>query len=325
MLLLLAAALAASPPPLPTSAPAAPAPTLPASPAAGQVRYTVDGRTFVDLSPEEVAVRVNAAPDARHLVWTTGLSSWVAPRDYPPVAAALAALPPPRIKYSVDGTVLELTAAEIAARMAADPDAPHVVWRRGLPDWVPARLLPEVAAALRALPPSTAPTRLSYTSDGTILTLTPDEIAARINAAPGAPHYVWKRGMSGWLPASQVAEVGAALSALDAATQAEAAPVSAPVVAASPGPTETVTPPAGSAAPAVVAVDPAAAIRAHLSRLEPGATVAPGPPALEPPSGAGEGGVSYEPPPLPGTESEMVIEEVPPELVEEMLRREGLK
>lgn len=139
-LLLAQVALAATPPPLPVPE--------------ARVKYTQSG-VVEDLTPAEVATRIAADPNARHLVWTPGMTTWAPAEGVPAVAEALAARGglPVRLKYTADGTVLDLTAEEIATRVEAVPDGRHLAWKRGLTAWVDARALPEVARVLASRAP----------------------------------------------------------------------------------------------------------------------------------------------------------------------------
>lgn len=69
-------------------APAAP-PTAPATAAAVTLAYT-DGGPTQTLTPEEIAKRVAANPDGRHLAWKPGMAEWADAKTVPEVQAAMA-------------------------------------------------------------------------------------------------------------------------------------------------------------------------------------------------------------------------------------------
>lgn len=123
---------------------------------------------------------------ATHFVWQPGWAAWKNWQEVPELAAAVAradadaltaasapAAAPPvpgpmaasrpaeaeaTLSYSVNGGPVEqLTAGEIARRVAADPSGNHLAWKAGMANWQPAAQVPEVAAAMAPATPSAAP------------------------------------------------------------------------------------------------------------------------------------------------------------------------
>lgn len=71
-------------------------PVPPPLPAVCTYHYAGPDNQKVVLSPPEIATRVRAAPNARHLVWKDGMGSvWTAAVDVPEIAALLRSTPPP--------------------------------------------------------------------------------------------------------------------------------------------------------------------------------------------------------------------------------------
>ena len=125
---------------------------------------------------------------------------------------AHAAPPPPpnaaRFHYSGPSGQAQLSAAEIAQRVAADRSASHQVWAPGFPAWKSWQEVPEIAGQLPPPPPPAAPqARYHYAgADGSQQELEIAEIQARIAAAPQGRHMVWKAGMAGWTAATELPE-----------------------------------------------------------------------------------------------------------------------
>ncbi len=155
-----------------------------------------------------------------------------------PGGMAGAAPPPPpggaRLHYNGPGGQAQLTAQEVAQRVAQDRNGDHHVWMPGWPGWKPWSQVPEVAnlvppPAAAPPPPPGAGAKLHYSgASGGQEELSVAEIAQRLAADPGGRHLVWKAGMSGWTPAKDVPEVAQALAA--------AAPPPPPPPAAAPPP-----------------------------------------------------------------------------------------
>ena len=117
------------------------------------------------------AVRDNSAPrrskevaanHGQHNIWAAGWPAWkpwsqvaeiagLVPPEMPP--------PPGAVHFHYHGPEgqLELSAAEIAARVQASPDGKHMVWRQGFDGWKPAQEVPEISAHLNTGPPPPPP------------------------------------------------------------------------------------------------------------------------------------------------------------------------
>lgn len=131
----------AAPPPLPSSR-----------------RFHYAGPTGqAELTVAEIAERVGGDRGGEHLVWAPGWSSWKKWSEVPEIAAALPAAPPPvpaaRFHYNGPGGDGEKSAAEIAAIVAAHPNAEHYVWRQGWDGWRPAKDVAELRSAAGNVPP----------------------------------------------------------------------------------------------------------------------------------------------------------------------------
>ncbi|NOY24789.1 MAG: hypothetical protein GXP62_02860, partial [Oligoflexia bacterium] len=140
-------------------APMGPAAVPPPPPGGGRLHY--NGPTGqAQLTPQEIAQRVAANRGGSHMVWAPGWPGWKPWADVPQVAKLVpppAAAPPPlpgagvKLHYSgADGGNVELTVAEVAKRLAADPAGRHLVWKTGMSGWKPAKDLPKVAKAIAA-------------------------------------------------------------------------------------------------------------------------------------------------------------------------------
>lgn len=57
--------------------------------------YTGDDGATSELTAVDIAARVKAAPEGRHLVWRDGFASWLPARDVPDIARLLGGGPPP--------------------------------------------------------------------------------------------------------------------------------------------------------------------------------------------------------------------------------------
>lgn len=184
----------------------------------------------------------------------------------------------------------------------------------------PAAAAPAPAALLVA--GEAAPGTLKYTTGGAIEDLTPAQVAERVRLDPAADHLVWRYGLYAWVPAAKMPEVAAALAKLPKATVTRPAPPAAPP----PAPTAAIAPPPPAALPApVVAAVPAPpprpatrSVPAVPDALLDAATLTP---SADVP---GEGAIYLaEPPPLPGELTEIEVEIIPPDKVEELLRAEA--
>lgn len=136
----------------------------------------------------------------------------------PTVNPAVGGPPPPppgemRYHYHGPGGQLDLTAREIAQRVAADRGGAHSVWAPGWPGWKSWKDVPEVAALLPPAPPPVPNATFHYVGDSDApVTLTAAEVVARVAAAPGGRHLVWRDGFPTWTPAREVPEIAALLS-----------------------------------------------------------------------------------------------------------------
>jgi len=153
------------------------------------------------------------------------------------MAGAGAPPPPPGgglLHYSGPSGQSQLSAQQVAQKVAADRSGAHSVWMPGWPGWKSWSEVPEVANLVP--PPAAAPPplpgageKLHYSgADGGNTELSVAEVAQRVAADPGGRHLVWKTGMAGWSPAKDVPEVAQALAA--------AAPPPPPPPAAAPPP-----------------------------------------------------------------------------------------
>jgi membrane protease subunit (stomatin/prohibitin family) len=125
--------------------------------------------------------------------------------------------PPPtasRFHYQGPGGAAELTAREIAQRVASDRAAAHHVWAAGWPAWRGALEVPEIASLLPPVPPPMPASGaiFHYTApDGARAQLSAADVAARVRSISGR-HLVWKDGMPEWAEAATVPEIAALLS-----------------------------------------------------------------------------------------------------------------
>lgn len=144
---------------------AAPEPTV--TPAQATWRYAGPGGE-AELGLAAIVERVLAAPDGTHYVWQPGWPAWKSWKEVPELADAVKAAkasPPPapsapaaEYSYSDGGPTQQLTAAQIAQRVQANPGGRHLAWKAGMADWVEAKSLPEVQEAMQPpAPPSAGP------------------------------------------------------------------------------------------------------------------------------------------------------------------------
>ncbi len=140
--------------------------TPPPPPGGARLHYNGPGGQ-AQLTPQEIAQRIAGARTADHQVWAPGWPAWKPWSQVPEIANLVpppAGGPPPPpgagapLHYSgASGSTEELSVAEIAQRIAADPDGRHLVWKPGMSGWTPAKDLPEVAAAIAPTPPPPPP------------------------------------------------------------------------------------------------------------------------------------------------------------------------
>ena len=114
-------------------------------------------------SASDIAARVAADRTGNHMVWAAGFPAWKPWSEVGEIVALVppAAPPPPpvalRFHYHGAAGQAELGAAEIWARVQADPGGRHLVWRQGMAGWVEAKDVAEIRAAAPALPPGPPP------------------------------------------------------------------------------------------------------------------------------------------------------------------------
>jgi membrane protease subunit (stomatin/prohibitin family) len=134
---------------------------------------------------------------------------------------APAPTPPPlpqaqRLHYTGATGQAQLTPAEIAQRVAADRAGNHMLWAPGWPAWRPWSEVAEVSALVppaAAAPPPPPGASFHYHGPAGSGERSVADIVAAIKADPSGAHSVWRTGFDGWKPATEVAEIAAALAA----------------------------------------------------------------------------------------------------------------
>ncbi|MCA9490693.1 MAG: SPFH domain-containing protein, partial [Myxococcales bacterium] len=123
--------------------------------------------------------------------------------------------PPPPVDvwhYSGSGGQMQLSTADLAARMQADPNGQHMVWKTGFPAWKNAKEVPELMALMPAAPPPLPGAQpYHYNGSGGQGTKTLDEVVAAVGADPSGTHHVWQAGWSGWKKVQEVPEIASRL------------------------------------------------------------------------------------------------------------------
>ena len=140
-----------------------------------------------------------------------GMQGPPAPQPPPPPMTA-------KFHYAGPAGQAELTAAEVAQRVAADRDGNHQLWQAGWPGWKSWRDVPDVAGLV---PPPPAPAPPPPMADITFHYAGPAgqgekslaEVVAALKADPDGAHNVWRQGYDGWKLAKDVPEVQQALAA----------------------------------------------------------------------------------------------------------------
>ena len=123
--------------------------------------------------------------------------------------------PPPGAEtfhyHGPSGQQQQLSAADIAQRVAADRSASHSLWAAGWAGWKPWSEVPAVASLVPPAAPSPAPgaDTFHYNGGNGQEELSAADIRARMAADPDGRHLVWKAGWEGWKSAAEVAEIGA--------------------------------------------------------------------------------------------------------------------
>ncbi|MDX9759680.1 MAG: DUF4339 domain-containing protein [Bacteroidota bacterium] len=125
--------------------------------------YSDGSQDYGELTREEIQARVSSRPGGKHLVWQAGWDSWKPAQEVLPIVPVADR---EGLYHYSDGSNRfgAMTAEEINARIARDPDGKHFVWRDGWPEWRPAHDVfptiprPAPAPTPTAGPPST-PTR----------------------------------------------------------------------------------------------------------------------------------------------------------------------
>jgi membrane protease subunit (stomatin/prohibitin family) len=136
---------------------------------------------------------------------------YAAPPAYPAVPP-----PPPmaEVRYHYQGPdgQAQLSAAEVAARVAANRSAPIHVWAPGFAAWKP---WAEVGEIVALVPPAAPPPPPAPPAGEPFHFHAPDgqgqapaaEIKRRLDANPGARILVWKTGFADWKDAREVPEI----------------------------------------------------------------------------------------------------------------------
>jgi len=125
----------------------------PPPPAAGTFHYS--GPTGqAQLSAMDVVQRIQGDPSGKHNLWQPGWSGWKSWNEVPEIASKMPPAPPPpppgaaRYHYSGDSGQSEMSLAEVAAAVSANPSGKHHVWQNGWSGWKPATEVAEIQAEL---------------------------------------------------------------------------------------------------------------------------------------------------------------------------------
>jgi hypothetical protein len=143
--MLVAFSLAFAAPPVP------PAPTTAPAPVAATWHYRGPGREG-EYAAAEIAAYVSANPSAKHYVWQSGWTDWREWYQVPDIARLVTQAPKVQTwSYVGNGGATEtLTTKEVVARIQADPQARHLIWRAGMAGWAQADSVPEIRQVLPA-------------------------------------------------------------------------------------------------------------------------------------------------------------------------------
>lgn len=119
--------------------------------------------------------------------------------------------------YNGPGGASQLSAADIASRVASNRAAQHLVWQPGWASWKSWSEVPEIAQQVPPIPsaPPPAPGTSTYHYSGAAgqSEQTVAEIVALVKAAPDGKHHVWREGFDAWKSPAEVQEIASALSA----------------------------------------------------------------------------------------------------------------
>jgi membrane protease subunit (stomatin/prohibitin family) len=141
------------------------------------------------------------------------------------MAAPPGAAPPPipsAVKYHYNGPTgqAQLTAQEVAERVAGDREGSHLLWQAGWAGWKPWKdvaeivgLIPPPAAAPPPLPGSGTEPTYHYNGPAGQGEKSLSDVVAAVKGAPDDTHHVWQNGWDGWKSTGDVPEIVQALQA----------------------------------------------------------------------------------------------------------------
>ena len=115
--------------------------------------------------------------------------------------------------YSGPGGQLQLSTADLVARISADSSGNHMIWKNGFSAWKSWREVPEIAGQLPAAPPPPPSAAATYHYNGAAgqSVMTVDQIVAAVRANPSGAHHVWQTGWPGWKKPAEVPEIASHL------------------------------------------------------------------------------------------------------------------
>lgn len=141
--------------------------------------------------------------------------------------------------YKGPSTVCFCETSQVIEEIRKAPDGTHMVWVEGWNAWKSWKDVPELVRAVGATGTSPVATNAwNYAgANGDILSLTTDEVAARVSADPSGVHRVWRAGMGGWASATEMPEIAAKVeTAPPPLPEVESAPPPLPAVESAPPP-----------------------------------------------------------------------------------------
>ena len=117
------------------------------------------------FSAQDIAQKVSANPNGAHNIWANGWPGWKSWKDVPEIANLVQVAPPPPpvsggdvvFHYNGPEGQSQLPASQIAAKVKANPDGNHLVWKEGFASWTAAADVPEIQAKLNAGGPPPLP------------------------------------------------------------------------------------------------------------------------------------------------------------------------